>query len=85
MDSDHRWYDVEFVIRGRLRVEGHGKDDAAYNAASVLESIDYNPSGYDNRQLQGQPDCALVDVTFVPQGYRQRDTDRRTSPDGDNR
>jgi len=74
MDSDHRWYDVEFTIKGTLRVEAECKADAEQHAELILSLVDYNPAGYDNREMVGTPRAKVKSVTFVPQGYRQEDS-----------
>lgn len=73
MDSDKRWYDIGFVIRGTMRTEGYGKADAAQKVLDNLNDINYNQFGYDNRELIGNQIVTLVSVAFVPQGYRTED------------
>lgn len=73
MDSDHKWYDVEFTIRGKLRVENYNKDGVALQVSDILSSIDYNPARYDSQELVGTPEVEIVGVQFFPQGYKQVD------------
>lgn len=72
MDSDKRWYDVEFTINGTMRTEGYSKDDAAQRVADNLDTVEFNPVRYDNREVHNV-EVELRSCSFVPQGYRLTD------------
>lgn len=80
LDSDHPWFDVEAVLRVKMRTEGWSRDEACERVRLNLELLNYNPAGWCDRQLNGDPEIELVSCTFVPQGYRMVDPTPIPSP-----
>lgn len=80
MDSDHPWFDVEATIRVRMRTEGWSAEDARQRVETNLSLIQYNPVGWDDRELVGEPQIDIHSVEFVPQGYRTEEPGREPQP-----
>lgn len=72
MDSDKKWFDVEFTIRGTMRTHGTSISDACERVKINLGMIQFNPGGFNDLEMTTDYEIELLSCRFAPQGYRTR-------------